>query len=95
MWFFGDDSDEAKAYKQVIHAQPEDRLSLELIVAAASYKAVKTYEEYFYRNDQPESHDKVAERLVLMTDEFIEWLCETRGSDYIDVARAKHDGEFV
>ncbi|KAK7001746.1 hypothetical protein R3P38DRAFT_2795166 [Favolaschia claudopus] len=94
MGWFGDDSDEAQAYNQATEAeQPEHKASLthELIAAAASYEAAKAYEEHCAANGQPESHSKAKEIMAAITGAIVDRTIETKGLDFIDAEKAKHD----
>ncbi|KAK7050592.1 hypothetical protein R3P38DRAFT_2503566 [Favolaschia claudopus] len=94
MGWFGDDSDEAQAYNQA--EQPEHKASLthELIAAAASYEAAKAYEEHCAANGQPESHAKAKEIMAAITGAIVDRTIETKGLDFIDAEKAKHDGKY-
>ncbi|EJD53788.1 hypothetical protein AURDEDRAFT_119468 [Auricularia subglabra TFB-10046 SS5] len=93
MGWFSDDSDEAAAHSEVQGAPHQATLSHELIAAAASYEAAKAYEEHCAANGKPDSHEKAKEILAALSGAFIDNIVETKGLDYVDKERAKHDAK--
>ncbi|EJD53785.1 hypothetical protein AURDEDRAFT_133465 [Auricularia subglabra TFB-10046 SS5] len=95
MGWFSHDSDEAAAHAQVEGATGEHKahLSHELIAAAASYEAAKAYEEHVAVNGKPPSHAKAKEILAALSGAFIDNVVETKGLDFVDKERAKHDAK--
>ncbi|KAH9951577.1 hypothetical protein B0H21DRAFT_800829 [Amylocystis lapponica] len=93
MGWFSDDSDQAQAYEQVNNAPHKAELSHELIAGAASYEAAKAYEKHVAANGQPASHAQAKELLAGFAGAFIDRMAETKGLDYVDKARAKHQAE--
>lgn len=91
MGWFSSDSDEATAHSQVEGAGHKAALSHELIAAAASYEASKAYEEHVAVNGKPDSHAKAKEIIASLTGAFIDRIVETKGLDFVDKERAKHD----
>ncbi|PAV20888.1 phosphoglycerate mutase family [Pyrrhoderma noxium] len=67
------------------------KLSHEIIGGAAAYEAAKAYEEHIAREGKPDSHAKAKEILAGFAGAFIDREFETRGLDFIDKERAKHD----
>jgi len=90
MGWFNDDSDQAQAYEQVTNAPHKAELSHELIAAAASYEAAKAYEKHVAANGAPPSHEKAKEILAGFTGLFVDRIVETKGLDYVDKEKAKH-----
>ncbi|KIM43852.1 hypothetical protein M413DRAFT_434899 [Hebeloma cylindrosporum] len=95
MGWFGNDSNEAYAYNTVVNAPHKAELSHELIASAASYEAAKAYENHCAENGRPPSHAFAKEVLAGLSGGFIDRTIETKGLDYIDRDRAKHDGEYL
>lgn len=89
MGWFSNDSDQAAAYEQVINAPHKAQLSHELIAAAASYEASKSYENHIRANGQPASHAEAKEILAGFAGAFVDRLVETKGLDYVDTEEAK------
>ncbi|KAG2138605.1 uncharacterized protein EDB93DRAFT_1164962 [Suillus bovinus] len=82
--------DLSNAYAQVTNAPHKAKLSHELIAAAASYEAMKAYNEHCERNGKPASHDKAKELMAGFAGAFIDHMVETKGLDLMDRQRAKH-----
>ncbi|KAF9240220.1 hypothetical protein BU15DRAFT_45982 [Melanogaster broomeanus] len=78
---------------KVVNAPHQAHLSHELIAAAASYEAMKAYEEHQEKNGKPASHAKAKELLAAFSGAFIDRMVETKGLDYIDKAKAEHEGK--
>ncbi|KAJ7205732.1 hypothetical protein GGX14DRAFT_644236 [Mycena pura] len=93
MGFFHHESDEAKAHDEVTNAPHKAELSHELIAAAASYEAAKAYEKHCADNGKPESHAKAKELLAGLAGAFIDRMVESKGLDYVDKEKAKHEAE--
>ncbi|KAI1786539.1 hypothetical protein LXA43DRAFT_1033617 [Ganoderma leucocontextum] len=93
MGFFHSESDEAQAYEQVTNAPHEAKLSHEVIAAAASYEAAKAYEDHVAKNGQPDSHAKAKEILAGLAGAFIDRIAETKGLDFVDAQKAKHQSK--
>ncbi|PPQ96109.1 hypothetical protein CVT26_004743 [Gymnopilus dilepis] len=83
-------SDKEAAWEQVNSAGHKADLSHELLAAAASYEAVKKYEEHVANNGAPDSHAKAKEFLAAAAGGFIDRIVETKGLDYIDKKKAEH-----
>ncbi|QRV77550.1 phosphoglycerate mutase family protein [Ceratobasidium sp. AG-Ba] len=90
MGWFGEDSDQAQAYEQVTQRPHEAEWSHELIAGAASYEAAKAYEKHVAANGKPDSHAKAKELFAAFVGAFVDREVETRGLDYIDKEKAKH-----
>ncbi|KAF9567309.1 CipC-like protein [Agrocybe pediades] len=89
MGWFDDDSDQAQAYDTVTNSPHKAELSHELIGAAASYEAMKAYENHVARNGKPDSHAQAKELLAGFAGAFIDREVETKGLDFIDKEKAK------
>jgi len=88
MGWFSDDSDQAQAYQQT---QDDNQASLshEVIAGAASYEAMKAYENHCNTNGDPGSHEKAKEILAGFTGAFVDREAETRGMNEWDKEKAK------
>ncbi|KAJ7065713.1 hypothetical protein C8F01DRAFT_1080614 [Mycena amicta] len=93
MSFFHDDSDEAQAHDQVVSAPHKAALSHELIAAAASYEAAKAYQDHLGAKGKPESHAKAKELLAAFAGFAVGRIVETKGLDFIDKQKAKHEAK--
>ncbi|KAG2106610.1 uncharacterized protein F5147DRAFT_637545 [Suillus discolor] len=82
--------DLASAHDQVVNAPHQAKLSHELIAAAASYEAMKAYNNHCEKNGQPVSHEKAKELLAAFGGAFIDRMVETKGLDMLDKQKAKH-----
>ncbi|KAL4062854.1 hypothetical protein V8B97DRAFT_1916095 [Scleroderma yunnanense] len=91
MGWFNDDSEQANAYNEVMNAPHKAKLSHELIAAAASYEAAKAYEHHIAKHGRPPSHEKAKEIFAGLAGGFADRLIETKGMDFIDRERVKHD----
>ncbi|KAL9712364.1 hypothetical protein Ac2012v2_003601 [Leucoagaricus gongylophorus] len=91
MSWFSDDSEQAQAYDEVQNAPHEAKLSHELIAAAASYEAAKSYNEHCEREGQPQSHEKAKEIFAGFAGAFADRMIETKGMDWIDREKVQWD----
>ncbi|KAF9652222.1 hypothetical protein BDM02DRAFT_233402 [Thelephora ganbajun] len=69
------------------------KLSHELLAGAASFYAAKKYEEHVAKNGKPPSHALAKELLAGFAGAFIDKQIETRGRDWFDEKKAKHDAK--
>ncbi|PYH81362.1 putative phosphoglycerate mutase family protein [Aspergillus uvarum CBS 121591] len=95
-WFdFG--GDEQQAHEQLTNydgsEEHQAKFSHELIAGAASFEAMKAYEEHQERNGKPESHEMAKELLAGFAGAFIDREVETKGLDFIDREKAKRQAE--
>ncbi|KAK2463688.1 hypothetical protein APHAL10511_004439 [Amanita phalloides] len=90
MGWFSDDSDQSSHYDQYNNAPHKATLSHELIAGAAAFEAAKAYEGHVAANGQPPSHALAKELLAGFTGAAVDRIVETKGLDYIDRERAKH-----
>jgi len=96
MGWFDHDSDEHGAYNQYENANGEEhkaKLSHEVIGGAAAYEAMKAYEDHVSKNGKPDNHAKAKEILAGFAGTFVDRLVETKGLDFIDKEKAKHDAK--
>ncbi|KAI8644121.1 hypothetical protein BD408DRAFT_413754 [Parasitella parasitica] len=68
-------------------------LSHELIAGAASYEAVKAYNDHCERNGKPNDHAKAMSIFAGFAGAAIDKLVETKGLDFIDKQKAKRHAE--
>ncbi|KAI9508866.1 hypothetical protein F5148DRAFT_963608, partial [Russula earlei] len=92
MGWFDDDHEYAQAHDQVASAPHKAELSHELIAGAASFAAAKAYEDHAAKNGKPDSHAKAKELIAGFAGAFIDRIVETKGLDFIDKEKAKHQG---
>ncbi|KZT62974.1 hypothetical protein CALCODRAFT_6767 [Calocera cornea HHB12733] len=91
MGWFDDNSSQAQAYNTVQNTQPhEASWTHELIAGAAAYEADRAYEKHCEQNGQPASHDEAKALLAGFVGAFVDREVETRGLDFIDKEKAKH-----
>ncbi|KAJ6616345.1 cipC protein [Mycena sp. CBHHK59/15] len=93
MGWFSDDSDEAQAHAEFASGNHKASLSHEFIAAAASFEAAKAYEKHCAENGKPESHAKAKEILAGLAGAFIDREVESKGLDFIDKEKAKHEAK--
>ncbi|KAI9473540.1 MAG: hypothetical protein EXX96DRAFT_508204 [Benjaminiella poitrasii] len=87
--FFGEQHNE-------FHSAPEEHkasFSHELIAGAASYEAVKAYNDHCARNGEPNDHATAMALLAGFAGGAIDRLVETKGLDFIDREKAKRHAE--
>ncbi|KAL5338203.1 hypothetical protein BJX70DRAFT_367437 [Aspergillus crustosus] len=92
-WFDGD-THQARSYDeyQSLDANNEEhraKFSHELIAGAASFEAMKAYENHVAQNGQPPSHEVAKELLAGFAGAFIDREVETKGLDFVDREEAK------
>ncbi|KAH0826185.1 hypothetical protein J3R83DRAFT_5617 [Lanmaoa asiatica] len=78
---------------KVINEPHKAKLSHELIAAAASYEAMKAYNDHCEKQGKPVSHSTAKEIMAAASGAFIDRIIETKGLDAIDKARSKEHGE--
>ncbi|KAJ5851778.1 CipC1 protein concanamycin induced protein C [Penicillium soppii] len=87
------DSEQAQAFDQVDNAPHGARISHELLSNAAAYEAAKTYEIYVAQSGHgPASDTGVKWTLAILVSASVDRLVETKGLEYVDKEKAKHDG---
>ncbi|GBE87633.1 hypothetical protein SCP_1103100 [Sparassis crispa] len=92
MGWFSDDSSQADAYNQVTTGNKPE-VSHELLAAAASFAAAKSYEDHVAKNGHPTSHAEAKELLAALSGGFIDRLVETKGFDLVDKEKAKRQAK--
>jgi len=80
----------ADAHSEVVNAPHKAALSHELIAAAASYEAMKAYEKHVQDQGHPDSHAKAKELIAAFSGAFIDRMVETKGLDFVDKQKVKH-----
>ncbi|KAE8154426.1 hypothetical protein BDV25DRAFT_135860 [Aspergillus avenaceus] len=94
MGWFNEDSNEAEAHQQLRDFDGSEehkaKFSHELIAGAASYEAMKAYEEHCEKNGKPDDHAKAKEILAGFAGAFIDREFESKGLDFIDREKAKY-----
>ncbi|KAF7622708.1 hypothetical protein F9C07_2286783 [Aspergillus flavus] len=83
------DQGHGDAYEQVKNAPHKAQLSHELIAAAASYEALKAFDNHVAANGKPSTEEHAKELLAAASGAFIDYTVETKGLDSIDAERAK------
>ncbi|KAI8344145.1 hypothetical protein BC941DRAFT_386588 [Chlamydoabsidia padenii] len=87
--FFGEQHEQ-------VHNTPEEhkaKLSHELIAGAASYEALKAYNEHCEKNGKPVEHARAKELLAGFLGGAVDRLVETKGLDFIDKQKAKRHAQ--
>ncbi|KAB8250062.1 hypothetical protein BDV35DRAFT_105017 [Aspergillus flavus] len=83
------------AYEQVKNAPHKAQLSHELIAAAAAYEAAKSFDNHVAANGKPPTHEQAKELLAAFSGAFIDYTVETKGLDFIDAEKGKHQARGV
>ncbi|KAE8351128.1 putative phosphoglycerate mutase family protein [Aspergillus coremiiformis] len=90
----GNDSEQAQSYNQFQNYDGSEehkaKFSHELIAGAASYEAMKAYDDHVAKNGQPPSHEHAKEILAGLAGAFIDREFETKGLDFVDREKAKY-----
>ncbi|KAF2422180.1 hypothetical protein EJ08DRAFT_701729 [Tothia fuscella] len=79
------------SYQQVHDNDNRAELSHEVLAGAASFGAFKMFEDRQRKEGKPVSHQFAKEMLVGLAGVEVDRLAETKGADYVDRERAKHD----
>ncbi|KAK7678146.1 hypothetical protein QCA50_018819 [Cerrena zonata] len=91
MFGFGDhEESHTQVYGQEEH---EGHLSHEVIAGAASFAAARSYEKKQREEGKPVSHAFAKEALAGIAGAEVDKLVETKGLDYIDREKAKHQAK--
>lgn len=93
MGLFHHESEQADAHDKLVNDKHKGALSHELIAAAASYEAAKAFEKHQKENGKPATHAKAKELLAAFSGAFVDHIIETKGLDYIDKEKAKHEAK--
>ncbi|CEI98912.1 Putative CipC protein [Source:UniProtKB/TrEMBL;Acc:Q8NKC9] [Rhizopus microsporus] len=85
----------SEQHEQVQNTPHEHKghLSHEVIAGAASFEAVKAYNEHCERNGKPVDHATAKALLAGFAGAALDKLIETKGLDFIDKQKAKHEAE--
>ncbi|KAK4512862.1 uncharacterized protein ATC70_003571 [Mucor velutinosus] len=84
--------DDNNKLEQTPH-EHKGHLSHELIAGAASYEAVKAYNEHCERNGKPNDHATAMQLFAAFAAAGVDKLVETKGLDFIDKQKAKRHAE--
>ncbi|KAI6139361.1 putative phosphoglycerate mutase family protein [Pisolithus tinctorius] len=85
------ENEEAYNTVQVMHAPHEAKLSHELIAGAASFAAMKAYNDHLESQGKPASHAMAKELLAGFAGVAVDRLVETKGLDkYDEYKERKH-----
>ncbi|KAE8340660.1 hypothetical protein BDV24DRAFT_164137 [Aspergillus arachidicola] len=94
MGWFSDDSEQAQHYERFNNydgsAEHKASFTHELIAGAASFEAMKAYNDHCERNGKPQNHETAKELLAGFAGAFIDREAETKGLDFVDREKAKH-----
>ena len=94
-WFHEDAYNNAQGQSTQYNAddltQHEPSFVHELIAGAASYEAMKAYENHVAQNGEPDSHAKAKELMAGFAGAFVDREFETRGLDFVDREKAKYE----
>ncbi|KAH8805793.1 CipC protein [Xylogone sp. PMI_703] len=90
MGWFDDSSDDARRIEEGDH---EAKFSHELLAGAASFYAMKKFEQHQEENGKPESHELAKELLAGFAGAEVDKLAETKGADWIDREEAKRHAQ--
>ncbi|KAI8338217.1 hypothetical protein BC941DRAFT_424917 [Chlamydoabsidia padenii] len=84
-----------KQHEEVHGASEEHKGSLthEAIAGAATYEALKAYNEHCAKNGKPVEHAKAKQILAGFVGGALDKLVETKGLDFIDKQKAKRHAE--
>lgn len=82
-----------ESHTELSDAPHKAKLSHELIAGAAAYEAEKAYAKHCKENGKPQSHERAKELMAGFAGAFIDRMVETKGLDYVDKEKAKHDAK--
>ncbi|KAJ5745357.1 hypothetical protein N7520_010539, partial [Penicillium odoratum] len=74
-------------------AHHEAKFSHEAIAGAASFAGMKAWEDHQRREGKPVTHAFAKEAIAALVGAEIDKLAETKGHDYFDKEKAKHDAK--
>ncbi|KAL8343420.1 hypothetical protein RB601_004340 [Gaeumannomyces tritici] len=85
--------DEAKEHRDAVYGDQahESKLSHEMIAGGAAFEAMHLWEKKQRESGQPVEHGLAKELLAAAAGFEVDKLAETKGLDFIDRERAKHD----
>ncbi|KAL9530395.1 hypothetical protein SMMN14_06090 [Sphaerulina musiva] len=90
MFGFGEARDQ---YSQVENNDNKAELSHEVLAGGASFMAMKMFEDRQRKEGKPVSHQFAKELLAGFAGGEVDRLAETKGADYIDREKAKHQAK--
>jgi len=93
MGWFSDDHEASKAHSDVQSGEHKGSITHELLAGAGAYEASKAYEEHVAAKGKPVSHAKAKELIAGASGAFIDKMVETRGLNFIDSQKAKHEAQ--
>jgi len=94
MFGFGEAHDSYQQAYDTNSGEPNDaKFSHEAIAGAASFAAFKAFEDKQRNEGQPVSHQFAKELLVGFAGAEVDRLAETKGMDFYDKERAKHQAK--
>ncbi|KAK4501723.1 hypothetical protein PRZ48_007532 [Zasmidium cellare] len=86
--------DEARDnYQQTYESDNKAEFSHELLAGGASFAAFKVFEDHQRKEGKPVSHQFAKELLAGFAGAEVDRLAETKGADYIDREKAKHEAK--
>jgi len=91
MGWFDSDSDEYQAHDE--STKHQSSLSHEAMSGAAAFYAAKKYEEHVAKNGHPPNHALAKELIAGFAGAFVDKEVETRGLDFFDKEKAKHEAK--
>jgi len=81
------------AYQEVQNSDHQAKLSHEVVAGGAAFTAFKMFEDRQRKEGKPVSHQFAKEALVGLAGLEVDRLAETKGEDYFDREKAKHDAK--
>jgi len=81
------------AHTEVENAPHQAKLSHEAIAGAAAFAAATAWEHHKAKNGEPPSHSKAKEIGAGILGAFVDRIVETKGLDFIDKEKAKHEAK--
>ncbi|KAI4794874.1 hypothetical protein E4T44_12384 [Aureobasidium sp. EXF-8845] len=90
MFGWGESSD---AYNQAYNDDHEGKLSHEVLAGGASFAAMHAFEERQRKEGKPVNHEFAKELIASFAGAEVDKLCETKGLDYVDREKAKHQAK--
>ncbi|KAJ3893522.1 hypothetical protein GG344DRAFT_43072 [Lentinula edodes] len=82
----------AAASYEVCHYSPVE-LRMLLIKNDRRLQAAKAYEKHCAENGKPDNHAKAKELLAAFSGAFVDRMVETKGLDFVDKEKAKHQAK--
>jgi len=94
MRWFGDDSSQAQNNADVYQTDGhKSHWTHEVIGGAAGFEAMKAYEAHCTAEGKPQSHALAKELIAGFASAEVDKLFETKGLDFIDKEKAKHEAK--